>query len=124
MNFNSEYAVPSTSGGRAGARHRRFKLFGMRVRLKAADDRPCCANNTVAVIGRPSGSHAAQLKCASCGAHRGWLSKDTTSWLTTVFNKFGAPDAPIVIRRGHVRAPDMSETSGIHPDMKGNKHGY
>lgn len=115
MNFNSEYAAPSTSSGRAGARHRQAKLFGMRVRLKAADDRPCCPNNTVAVIGGPPGPHAAQLKCASCGAHRGWLSKDTVSWLIAVFNKFGAPDAPIVIRRCHVHAPDMSETPASNP---------
>jgi hypothetical protein len=99
-----------TNGSTAMRSRLPARLFGMRVRLKPADDRPCCANNSVAVIDRPSGLHAAQLKCASCGAHRGWLSQNIASWLTTVINKFGAPDAPIVIRRGHVHAPDMSET--------------
>jgi hypothetical protein len=88
------------------------QLFGMRV--QPADDRRCCANNSLAVISRSSGPHAAQLSCASCGAHRAWLSESTVRWLTIVINKFGVPNAPIIIRRGNVNAPDMSATAGIH----------
>jgi hypothetical protein len=69
-------------------------LLGMRVKL--GRDVPCC--DDIAVVGPGAGPHAAELTCAICGRHCGWLSKSTASWLETVINKFGAPTTPIVLR--------------------------
>jgi len=44
----------------------------------------------------PEGS-GAQI-CASCGQHRGWLSKSTAQWIGHVATRFGAPTTPIVVR--------------------------
>jgi hypothetical protein len=70
-------------------------LIGLRVQFDGG--RNCCGN--IAVIGRGVGPHAAELNCAACGSHRGWLSKSTAAWLETVITKFGAPTTPIVLRR-------------------------
>jgi hypothetical protein len=70
-------------------------LFGLRVKLGAAHS---CGGN-LAVISERCGSHYAELRCAACNAHRGWLSHSTASWLHSVINKFGAPTTPIVLRR-------------------------
>jgi hypothetical protein len=71
-------------------------LFGLKVITPAA-----CAHchKSVAVIGRATGPHFAELRCATCGTHCGWLSKGAAAWITTVINKFGAPTTPIVLRR-------------------------
>jgi len=73
-------------------------LFGMRVKFDGLRCCPHCSNK-IAVIGRTTEPHFAELKCAACGTSCGWLSKSTASWLTTIINKFGAPTTPIVLRR-------------------------
>jgi hypothetical protein len=73
-------------------------LFGTRVKFDGLRCCPHCSNK-IAVIGRTTGPHFAELKCAACGTSCGWLSKSTASWLTTIINKFGAPTTPVILRR-------------------------
>lgn len=69
-------------------------LFGLEVRL---DDRKHCCSN-IAVVDCPAGP-LAELKCAACGARRGWLSKSTAAWVGAVIDKCGIPTTPIAVRR-------------------------
>jgi hypothetical protein len=60
----------------------------LRVRL----DQPlktCCDN--VAIITSGKGPHAAELRCAGCDAHRGWLSKQAFDSILENSRRFGAP---------------------------------
>jgi hypothetical protein len=61
----------------------------------------CKCGSAVALIGAGKGPHQAELCCRDCNAHRGWLSRETHGFLTEIVNKFGCPDAPIMIRRGN-----------------------
>jgi hypothetical protein len=72
-------------------------LLGLKVKIERA--KACCANPDIATIGRGAGPHAAKLTCESCGAHRGWLSKETASAIEAIIKKFGSPTEPIVFRR-------------------------
>src|SRR5215468_7468077 len=62
-------------------------LFGnpvtppLRVRLDRQIDRdkPCCDN--VAIVGPGNPQHAAEIRCASCDAHRGWLPKQAFDFI-------------------------------------------
>ena len=46
-------------------------LFGLQVKIER--QKACCGD--IALIGHGKGPHYAELICASCGRHRGWLSK-------------------------------------------------
>ena len=63
------------------------------VRLARPIDhaKPCCDNLT-AVHPRPGGMHAAELRCANCKAHRGWLRKEAFEFLTEAVRRWGAPE--------------------------------
>jgi hypothetical protein len=67
------------------------------VRLDRSIDRerPCCEN--LATIHLGTGPHAAALRCASCGQHRGWLPKEATDFVKAVSEQFGALDQPITL---------------------------
>jgi hypothetical protein len=74
----------------------RSPLAGLAVRLP---DR-CRCGDDVARIGPPAGPHLAELRCAHCAHHRGWLPRQAHRFLTEVTNKFGRSAEPITIRRG------------------------
>jgi hypothetical protein len=76
-------------------------LVGLQVKLDRAVDRerPCCRN--VCTIGAARSPHAGELICATCGQHRGWLSKAAAHWIESVVTRFGAPTTPIVVRKAH-----------------------
>jgi hypothetical protein len=74
----------------------RGPLVGLAVRLP---DR-CRCDSDVARIGPPVGPHLAELRCAHCGQHRGWLPRQAHSFLVETVQKFGRPVDPIAIRRG------------------------
>jgi hypothetical protein len=61
------------------------------VRLDRSTDRerPCCKN--LATLSSGKGPHGAELRCAGCGRHRGWLPKQATEFLNTIVNRFGNP---------------------------------
>ena len=67
------------------------------VRLDRSTDRerPCCENLATIHVGK--GPHGAELRCARCGRHRGWLPKQATEFLASVTERFGDPD-PIILR--------------------------
>ena len=102
--FGAAMAGPATNGS----------LIGLKVKLdRHADrERPCCRN--VCIIGAGKEPHAGELICASCGQHRGWLSKPTAQWIEHVATRFGAPATPIVVRKAHnyqEEAPSTEPTS-------------
>jgi hypothetical protein len=86
-------------------------LVGLKVQLDRPIDRerPCC--NSICTIGAGKAQHAGELLCSGCGRHRGWLSKETAKWIAAVVSKFGAPTAPIIVRKAHTfeeeEAPPM-----------------
>jgi hypothetical protein len=87
------------------------------VRLDRDIDRekPCC--NNLAILKPPRGPHAAELRCAGCGAHRGWLPKQALHFLKATAARFGATSAPIPLRDRTIGAHEMEkkqyDNSGI-----------
>jgi hypothetical protein len=84
------------------------------VRLNRTVDRlrPCCEN--LGVVGPGQGPHAAELKCAGCGAHRGWLPRRALDFLKTTAARFGAPSDPIPPRDstiGDFKMTDFDNTN-------------
>jgi hypothetical protein len=73
-------------------------LIGMMVQLDRSIDqlKPCCSNMAIVTIDK--GQHAAGLVCASCGRHRGWISKSTTTNLQAIIDQWGVPTKPLVVR--------------------------
>ena len=74
----------------------RDPLIGLAVQLPDA----CRCGRDVARIGPPVGPHLAELRCARCNRHRGWLPRVAHQFLLEVVTQFGRPDTPICIRRG------------------------
>lgn len=70
-------------------------LLGLTVNLEHFRDR--CHQN-IARIYEGKGPHLGELKCVSCGRHRGWVSKTTGAWIESVIEQFGRPTAPLIIR--------------------------
>jgi len=88
-------------------------LFGnpitpaLRVRL----ERPLktCCGNVVAIVAPGRGPHAAELRCAGCDAHRGWLRRKTLDFLTDLSQRFGAPAEPMILRDQQIGDHTMSD---------------
>jgi hypothetical protein len=61
-------------------------INGMRLKLERKIDlqKPCFRN--MAIVHAGKGPHAAELRCAKCGSHRGWLPKEAVTWLQ-IFRK-------------------------------------
>jgi hypothetical protein len=74
-------------------------LHGLRLKLegKPNEKSGCCANFTVVYAGK--GPHKAELRCANCGSHRGWLPKEAASWLLTVLTHFPEARADVHVIR-------------------------
>jgi hypothetical protein len=71
-------------------------LLLVRLDRQIDRDRPCCSN--VAVVGPGKAQHAAELRCAGCHAHRGWLRREALDFLAGLSQRFGAPTEPIILR--------------------------
>jgi hypothetical protein len=96
-------------------------LFGnpitpaLRVRL----DQPlktCCGN--VAIVAPGKGPHAAELRCARCDAHRGWLPKQAFDSILENSRRYGAP-AEIVWRDRTIAIGDEKMTTEKKFDNSG-----
>jgi hypothetical protein len=74
-------------------------LIGLKVKLDRDIDRArlCCDNIAIIKPGKPP--HVGEFRCAICGSHRGWASKNTIDFITTTVARFGAPREPIIITR-------------------------
>jgi hypothetical protein len=57
-------------------------LDGLRLRLEGEYARGCCKN--VAIVHAGKGQHAAELRCAACEKHCGWLPKSAANWLLDI----------------------------------------
>ena len=57
-------------------------LDGMRLSLEGAYAKACC--NNIAIVRAGKGPHAAELRCADCGKHCGWLPKAAANWLLDI----------------------------------------
>src|SRR5262245_30327841 len=86
---NTTGTTPSSTGVRM-MQHELFApanaspLNGLKLKLdrKVDDEKGCCRNFAVVHAGK--GPHVAELRCANCGAHRGWLPKQAAYWLLNV----------------------------------------
>jgi hypothetical protein len=65
-----------------------MNIIDINVRLP---DTCRCASDVV-IICPGDVTHHLSLKCHSCKRHRGWLSKPTADWISSVVTKFGAPE--------------------------------
>jgi hypothetical protein len=81
------------------------RLRGLSVELSD----PCKCASSMAVIS--VGLHVS-LRCASCQAKRGLLSRSTYEFIGRIITKFGPLTAPIIIRRGEMN----SNNSGYDPE--------
>ena len=61
---------------------------------------PCRCGSREAIIGSSAGVHEVRLNCCGCSGHRGYLSVKVASFLRTLAERYGAPDAPVTLRRG------------------------
>jgi hypothetical protein len=73
-----------------------MSIIGLTIRLSRPSDlrRLCCEK--LCTIHPGKGPHICELRCATCGRHRGWLSRGAAWWLKNVV-KGGAPTGPITI---------------------------
>jgi hypothetical protein len=88
-------------------------LIGLKVRLDRDTDRAKPCHNNLAVIGPGKGKHVAAVRCADCGAHRGWLAEKTCNLILATVRRLGAPLQPIVVRQTEkeVGMPDYDNRS-------------
>jgi len=61
--------------------------------------------------------HAAELRCARCGRHRGWLPKQAVDFINATAARFSPPKEPIIVRDNaigdHVMSKQRYDNSGI-----------
>jgi hypothetical protein len=79
----------------------------VRVDRSADRERPCCEN--LATIRPGKGPHGAELRCARCGRHRGWLPKQATEFLDGIANRFDNPAEPAVLRDNSIGDHEMKK---------------
>jgi hypothetical protein len=95
-------------------RNRNVDLFdsptvvGLKVKLARNIDRGQPCHDNVAVIHPGKAQHAGELRCAACGAHRGWLPQSTRDFILETVRRFGAPET-ITVHRDAEPPPPMSE---------------
>jgi hypothetical protein len=88
--------------------------IGLTVKLDRDIDRQRPCHDNVAIIQPGKPPHAGELRCATCGAHRGWASKALLDFVVGTMKRFGAPQTvtwrketrlDIAARQGGATAP-------------------
>jgi hypothetical protein len=93
------------------------QMAPMRVRLDRGIDqqKPCC--NNIAIIASGKGPHAAELRCESCSAHRGWLRAEALTFIESLAQHWSAPAEPLILRDttigDHTMTEQKYDNSGI-----------
>ena len=91
--------------------------LSLRVQLdRRIDQRTHCCGSNIATIHIGRGPHAAELRCADCGAHRGWMPQEAHAFIKKTAERFGAPSEPIILRDTSVGGHEMKkqyDNSGI-----------
>ncbi len=82
LDFFAGTTAPSTS------------MVGLLIRLP----RECRCGSVEFTIGSSKNFHHAGLFCADCGAHGGWMSGESFSFINGIIDQFGKPTAPIIVR--------------------------
>ena len=73
--------------------------IGLKVKLDRDIDRAKPCHDNLAVIHAGKAQHAGELRCAACGAHRGWLATSTRDFIHETVRRLGAPSDPITVRQ-------------------------
>src|SRR5437763_13329737 len=60
------------------------------------EEKKCCEN--LATVHAGKGPHGAELRCAGCGRHRGWLPQEFKTFIEDFVRRFGAPVGPMILR--------------------------
>src|SRR5262245_32216781 len=89
-------------------------VIGIRVRLDRHVDRLHGCHDNIALILPGRGPHAAQLRCAQCNRHRGWLAQTTFNFISETVRVFGVPSEPFTL-------PDASHANAGTSTMDVNK---
>jgi hypothetical protein len=67
-----------------------------------------CCDNTM-IIGAGTAMHAASLRCAKCGRHRGWMPAAAVPFLEQTVAHFGRRTEPIILRAEHMAMATKAE---------------
>ena len=93
------------------------QMAPMQVRLDREIDRrePCHGNIAIIALGKPP--HVAEMKCESCGKHRGWLRAEALTFIESLAQQWSAPVEPIILRDttigDHIMEKKQYDYSGI-----------
>jgi hypothetical protein len=77
-------------------------LTGLRLRLEGQYAHGC--HNNIAIVHAGKAPHAAELRCAECGKHCGWLPKAAANWLLDILAFW--PEAKNETHLRHVKGTD------------------
>jgi hypothetical protein len=76
--------------------HVESPAIGMLVELDRTIDRERPCHDNLALVHAGRGPHAAELRCATCNQHRGWLPKAAADFIATTGARFGAPETLVL----------------------------
>jgi hypothetical protein len=88
------------------------QMAPLRVQLDRDIDRAKPCHDNIAIIRPGRGPHAAELRCESCGAHRGWLRAEALAFVESLTQRFGAPAEPLVLRNSTI-GDHVMENNGV-----------
>jgi hypothetical protein len=72
-------------------------IIGLMVELP----RSCRCGSCISTIGSSKGPHYAELSCAACDGHTGWLPRQAIPLINGIIDAFGRPTQPIILRKDY-----------------------
>jgi hypothetical protein len=70
----------------------------------------CRCASDIAIVRAGDAAHHLSLKCRSCERHRGWLSKPTADWISSLVTRFGVPEVITIHSSRPSRAAAKQDT--------------